>query len=183
MRPYPSCYRAAFAFSVLSYPLLRPPSLRSGYHVCGKQRAYPVVDAEECVRPGWSLYPGEHCGCRRSQNPEAVLPTYHFGCGLSASLATSRSRGFMMTLHLRSTLPSFPSLFPRRGWQKPAHCSQSFGPRMTRQHVWGGTPGHHRVRIGSLSPYPILLHKPYEVSQDVRLLTSWSQRDCTGGAG
>jgi len=117
-------------------------------------------------RSGWSLYPGGRAGCRRSQNPEAVLPTYHFGCGLSASLATSRSRGFMMTLHLRSTLPSFPSLFPRRGWQKPEHCSQSFVPQITRQHVWVGTPGHHGARSGSLSPYSILLHRPYEVSQE-----------------
>ena len=71
-----------------------------------------------------------------------------------------------MTLHLRSTLPSFPSPLPRRGWQKPEHCPQSFAPRMTRQHVWVGTPGHHRVRAGSLSPYSILLHRPYEVSQE-----------------
>ncbi len=132
-------------------------------------------------RSGWSLYPGGRAGCRRSQNPEAVLPTYHVGCGLSASLATSRSRGFMMTLHVRSTFPSFPRLFPRRGWQKPEHCPQSFGPRMTRQHVWVGTPGHHRVRIGSFSPYPILLHKPYEVSQDIHLLISWSQGSKRGG--
>ena len=31
--PYPSHYRAAFAFSVLLYPLRRPPSLRLGYHM------------------------------------------------------------------------------------------------------------------------------------------------------
>ena len=32
MRPYPPCYRAAFAFSVICYPLLHLPSLRLGYH-------------------------------------------------------------------------------------------------------------------------------------------------------
>jgi hypothetical protein len=66
MRPYPPYYRAAFAFSIISYPLLHPPSLRLGYHGRGKHRAYPVVDEEECVRFGWSLYPGEHFECRCS---------------------------------------------------------------------------------------------------------------------
>src|SRR5712691_9251659 len=89
-----------------------------------------------------------------------------FGYGLSASLAIVPSRGFKMTLHLRSTLPAFPSLPPRRGWQRSEHCSQSFVPRITRQHVWVGTPGHHGARSGSLSPYSILLHRPYEVSQE-----------------
>ena len=61
-------------------------------------------------RFGWSLYPGERGGCRRPQPPKAVLPAYHCGCGLSASLATWGSRGFMPTLHGRSTFPPFPSL-------------------------------------------------------------------------
>jgi hypothetical protein len=30
-RPYPGCYRRAFAFSSIFYPLNRPPRLRSGY--------------------------------------------------------------------------------------------------------------------------------------------------------
>jgi len=30
--PYPTDYRPAFAFSGILYPLVRPPSLRSGYH-------------------------------------------------------------------------------------------------------------------------------------------------------
>ena len=76
------------------------------------------------------------------------------------------SRDFKMTLHSRSALSSFPSLFPPRGWQKPEHCSQSFVPRITRQHVWVGTPGHHGARSGSTSPYSILLHRPSEVSQE-----------------
>ena len=71
-----------------------------------------------------------------------------------------------MTLYLHSTLPAFPSLPPRRGWQRSEHCPQSFVPRITRQHVWVGTPGHHGVRSGSLSPSSILLHKPYEVLQE-----------------
>jgi len=166
MRPYPPCYRTAFAFSVISYPLLRPPSLRSGYHVCGEHRAYPVVDEEECVRPGWRLYPGGRFGCRHPQHAVVIQPTYHFGYGLSASLAILASRGFTMTLHLRSTLPDFPSPSPPRGWQRSEHCSQSFVPQITRQHVWVGTPGHHGARSGSLSPYSILLHKSYEVSQE-----------------
>lgn len=166
MWPYPPCYEAAFAFSVLSYPRLRPPSLRSGYHVCGKHRAYPVVGEVECVRPGWRLYPGGILECRRPHSDGAILPTYHFGYGLSASLAIWHSRGFTMTLHLRSTLPAFPSLPPRRGWQRPEHCPQSFVPQITRQHVWVGTPGHHRARIGSTSPYAILLHRPCRVSQE-----------------
>jgi hypothetical protein len=76
------------------------------------------------------------------------------------------SRGFKMTLHFRSTLPNFPSLPPRRGWQRSEHCPQSFVPRITRQHVWVGTPGHHGARSGSWSPCSILLHRPYEVSQE-----------------
>ena len=114
-------------------------------------------------RLGWSLYPGGRCGCRHPQGDEVVRPTYHFGDGLSASLAMSLSRGFSVTLHLRSPLPSFPRPPPRRGWQRSEHCSQSFAPRIARQHVWGGTPGHHGARSGSWSPSSILLHEPYEV--------------------
>ena len=55
---------------------------------------------------------------------------------------------------------------PRRGWQRPEHCPQSFVPRITRQHVWVGTPGHYGARIGSTSPYAILLHRPYGVLQE-----------------
>jgi len=76
------------------------------------------------------------------------------------------SRGFTMTLHFRSTLPAFPSLPPRRGWQRSEHCPQSFAPQITRQHVWVGTPGHRRARSGSTSPYARLLHRPCEVSQE-----------------
>ena len=166
MRPYPPCYRAAFAFSVISYPLLHPPSLRSGYHICGKHRAYPVVNEEEYVRHGWRLYPGGSVECRRPQSDEAVLAHVPFGYGLSASLAIWPSRGFTMTLHLRSTLPAFPRLPPHRGWQRSEHCPQSFAPRITPQHVWVGTPGHHGARSGSLSPCSILLHRPCEVSQE-----------------
>jgi len=32
LNPYPPDYRAAFAFSVLLYPLRRPRPLRFGYH-------------------------------------------------------------------------------------------------------------------------------------------------------
>jgi len=67
------------------------------------------------VRHSWSLYPGERLGCRHPHDAEVIQPTYHFGDGLSASLAISASRGFTMTLHLRSTLPSFPSPPPHRG--------------------------------------------------------------------
>src|SRR6266705_2668866 len=55
------------------------------------------------VRLGWSLSPGERLGCRHSQAYEVILLTYHFGDGLSASLAMSLARGFRMTLSLRST--------------------------------------------------------------------------------
>jgi len=94
------------------------------------------------------------------------FPTHHFGYGLSASLAMLGSRGFTLTLHRCSAWFPFPSLPPRRGWQRPEHCSQSFVPLITRRHVWVGTPGHHRARMGSLSPYSILLHRPYEVWQE-----------------
>jgi len=95
-----------------------------------------------------------------------VLLTYHVGCGLSASLATCPSRGFMMTLHSCSTWPDFPSPPPRRGWQRSEHCSQSFALPITRQPIWVGTPGHHRARSGSSSPSAILLHRSYGVSQE-----------------
>src|SRR5712691_6648108 len=71
----------------------------------------------------------------------------------------------MLTLHRCSTLSSFPSPPPRRGWQRSEHCSQSFAPRITRQHVWVGTPGHHGAQSGSWSPSLILLCEPYEVQQ------------------
>jgi len=93
-------------------------------------------------------------------------PTHRFGYGLSASLAMSRSRGFTLTLHGCSALFSFPSLPPRRGWQRRERCPQSFRPRITRQPVWVGTPGHRRARRGSLSPSSILLHEPYEMPQE-----------------
>ena len=118
------------------------------------------------ARSGWNLYPGGRIGCRHPHRAEVIQPTYHFGHGLSASLATYTSRGFTMTLHLRSTLPPFPSPPPRRGWQRSEHCPQSFAPQITHQHVWVGTPEHHRARMGSLSPCSILLHRPYEVSQE-----------------
>ena len=165
VRPYPSYYWAAFAFSVLSYPLLHPPSLRSGYHACGEHRAYPVVDEEECGAVRLESVPRWAFGCRHPQSLEVILPTYPFGDGLSASLAMSLSRGFTMTLHLRSTSPAFPSPPPRRGWQRSEHCSQSFALWISRQHVWVGTPGHHGARSGSWSPSSILLHEPYEVQR------------------
>ena len=115
---------------------------------------------------GWSLYPGGRVGCRHFQPSEVIQPTYHFGYGLSASLAMLPSRGFMKTLHLRSTFLAFPSPPPRRGWQRSEHCPQSFAPRITPQHVWVGTPGHHGARNGSLSPSSILLHRPCEVSRE-----------------
>jgi hypothetical protein len=117
------------------------------------------------VRSGGSLYPGGRIGCRHPQALEVILPTYPFGDGLSASLAMSLSRGFKLTLHLRSTFPAFPSPPPRRGWQGSEHCPQSFAPRISRQHVWVGTPGHHGARSGSWSPSSILLHEPYEVQR------------------
>jgi hypothetical protein len=76
------------------------------------------------------------------------------------------SRGFTLTLHGCSALCSFPSLPPRRGWQRRERCPQSFRPRITRQPVWVGTPGHRRARRGSLSPSSILLHGPYEMPQE-----------------
>jgi hypothetical protein len=81
-------------------------------------------------------------------------------------LAICPSRGFTLTLHVCSTFPAFPSPFPPQGWQRTEHCSQSFVPWITRQHVWVGTPGHYRVRVGSLSPCSTLPHRPCEVSQE-----------------
>ena len=88
-RPSPPYYRAAFAFSVLSYPLLHPPSLRSGYHGRGEHRAYPGVDEEECGPVRLESLPRWAFGCRHPQSLEVILPTYPFGDGLSASLAMS----------------------------------------------------------------------------------------------
>jgi hypothetical protein len=134
---------------------------------CVGSRGLTQLSIKKSVeRSGWRLYPGEHHGCRHPQRAEVILLTHHFGYGLSAPLAISASRGFIMTLHFRSTLPSFPSPPPRRGWQKSEHCSQSFAPQITHQHVWVGTPGHHRARSGSLSPSSILLYRPCEVSQE-----------------
>jgi hypothetical protein len=75
------------------------------------------------------------------------------------------SRDFTLTLHRCSALSSFPSPPPRRGWQRLEHGFQSFAPRITRPHVWIGTPGHHRAQSGSSSPCSILLHEPYEVQR------------------
>jgi hypothetical protein len=130
---------------------------------------------------GCSLYPGGHLGCRHPQHAEVIQPTYHFGDGLSASLAMLASRGFMETLHLRSTFLAFPSPPPRRGWQRSEHCPQSFAPQITHQHVWVGTPGHHRARIGSLSPCSILLHEHYEVPRVYVRSPLWSQHALKGG--
>jgi len=99
--------------------------------------------------PLWQSYPRTVLGM-------ACQPLWPFGT----------SRGFKLTLHRCSALSSFPSPFPRRGWQAMEHCSQSFVPRITRQHVWVGTPGHHRARNGSLSPYSILLHQSYGEFQE-----------------
>lgn len=45
------------------------------------------------------------------------LPTYHFGYGMSASFTVCPSRGFKKMLCFRSTVQSFPSPRPPRGWQ------------------------------------------------------------------
>ena len=130
-------------------------------------RGLPQVSMQKrVVRLGGSLSPGERLGCRPAQAPAVILLTSHCGHGLSASLAMSLSRGFPMTLHVRSPFPAFPRPPPQRGWQRSDHCPQSCAPRMTRQHVWGGTPGHHGARRGSFSPSSILLHRPSEVSQE-----------------
>ena len=131
----------------------------------GNRGLTQLLMKKNVVRSSWSLYPGERVGCRHPQALEVILPTYPCGDGLSASLAMSLSRGFTMTLHVRSTWPAFPRPPPRRGWQRSEHCSQSFAPRMTRQHVWVGTPGHHRARSGTWSPSSILLHEPCEVQR------------------
>ena len=60
------------------------------------------------------------------------------------------------------------------------HCPQSFVPQITPQHVWVGTPGHYRVRIGSLSPYSTLSHRPCEVSQGYAC-TPPGRSDLNGG--
>jgi len=115
--------------------------------------------------------------------PSALRRSYPptFWYGLSASLAICLSRGFRMTLHLRSTLPTFPRPSPTRGCQRTEHCPQGFAPQITPQHVWVGTPGHHRARSGSLSPSSILLHEPYEV-QRVNIRSPPGHSALMGGA-
>jgi hypothetical protein len=138
---------------------------------CGRDTTYvgsigltQLSMKKNVARLGLSLYPGGRIGCRHSQSHEVIQPTYHFGYGLSASLAVLPSRGFRKTLHLPSTFLAFPSPPPHRGSQRSEHCSQSFAPQITHQHVWVGTPGHHGARTGSLSPCSILLHEPNEVT-------------------
>ena len=54
----------------------------------GEHRAYPGVSMKKNVaRLGLSRYPGGRLGCRHPQHAEVIRPTYHFGYGLSASLA------------------------------------------------------------------------------------------------
>jgi hypothetical protein len=117
------------------------------------------------VRSGGRLSPGGRFGGRHPQALAVILPPSPCGDGLSASWAMALSRGFTLTLPWRSTCPAFPRPPPRRGWQRSEHCSQSFAPRMTRPHVWVGTPGHHRARSGAWSPSSILLHGPCEVQR------------------
>jgi hypothetical protein len=150
-----------------SHPLCSVPLPYGRDTTCVGSIGLTQLSMEKSVdNPAGVCAPVGFYGCRRPQSSETVLPTYHFGDGLSASLAILPSRGFTLTLHLCSALFSFPSPSPRRGWQRPEHCPQSFVPRMTRQHVWVGTPEHRRARSGSLSPSSILLHRPCEVSQE-----------------
>ena len=107
------------------------------------------------ARLGLSLYPGGRIGCRHPHHDEVIQPTYHCGDGLSASLAVLASRGFMKTLHLRSTFLAFPRPPPRRGWQRSEHCPQRFVPRITHQHVWGG---HLDITGLELVPYLLIRH-------------------------
>ena len=133
----------------------------------GGHRGLPQLSmTKSVVRLGGSLYPGERLGCRHSQAPAVIRLPSHGGHGLSASVAMSLSRGLTMPLPVRSTFPACPRPPPHRGWQRSEHGPQSFAPRMTRQHVWGGPPGHHGARRGSFSPSSILLHRPSEVSQE-----------------
>jgi hypothetical protein len=167
MRPYPPRYRAAFAFFRPSHTLCPIPLPYGRDTTYVGDIGLPQLSMKKNVAwLGWSLYPGGHVGCRHPQHAEMIQPTYHFGDGLPASWAILASRGFMKTLHLRSTFLAFPSPPPRRGWQRSEHCPQSFAPWITPQHVWVGTPGHYGARSGSLSPYSILLHRPSEASQE-----------------
>ena len=112
MRPYPSDYRTAFAFSDLPYPLCRPPSLRSGYRRSGAHRAYPVDNRGGASQSGWDLSPGGDCGCRRRQHPTHGPP--HGAVWLRRD---SLFRRFTITggtvLRSRSTLWLFPTPHPR----------------------------------------------------------------------
>ena len=171
-RPSPPRYRAAFASSDLVYPLLHPPPSRSGYHRSGECRAYPVADRKECGSVRLESVPRrESLDVVALVRGGTILPTYLLVMAYQP-LWPFRSHEVLTTLHLCSTLRSFPSPPPPQGWQGPDHCPRSFARRITPSHVRVGTPGHHRVRGVVL--LPPLRHFSIDLVDGISILWSHS---------
>ena len=77
--------RSLFPSSSTLYPVPLPYGWDTTY--VGSIGLTQLSMKKNVARFGWSLYPGGRIGCRHPQRAEVILPTYHFGDGLSASLA------------------------------------------------------------------------------------------------
>ena len=110
--PYPTHYRPAFAFSGILYPLTRPPSSRSGYHLAVGIVGLTQLIGIETRRGEAGLYsPVEHAGAAvgraRSDGP------FHIAFWLRpVSLFGRFGVTSPVSLHLRSAFHAPPSRGP-----------------------------------------------------------------------
>ena len=98
---------SAFAFSILLYPQSYRLSLRSAFQPKLEDlRAYHVSLSSQCGLGFASLPAVLMSMC--PQNTKGQPTAYHFGAGLSATLACSTSR-HLSAIHITLTIPHEPS--------------------------------------------------------------------------
>jgi hypothetical protein len=110
-----------------------------------------------------------------------ILPTYLLVTACQP-FWPFHSHEVLATLHLRSTLRSFPGPPPPQGWQGPDRCPRSFARRIAPSRVRVGTPGHHRGhRVVLLPP---LRHFSIDLADGCTICTFilWSHADYYEGS-
>jgi hypothetical protein len=122
LKPSPSHYRRAFAFSDFLYPLSRPPSLRLGYHRVVPVGFTQLTSEKRRRKADGTCSPVGIGGILRESSMLSERPTAFWHC-LSASLAVNALRAFNGSFTVvhpfppplalgQMRLPAFGSLSP-----------------------------------------------------------------------